>query len=163
MDGSTNMKIVLHKAQRSEPFPAATVSDGSCWQTTVLSGQHEKDYVSLTKNCGTPTGSKEYVEPMHGNLDHGAHKADSFGLKLHKGFCYRYFAVADPTIKDLDIIVMKPDGALVADDQTTQPVAIVEPSKPWCMDDDQIYKIKIVNDSQGDGGYVFGIWARPKK
>jgi hypothetical protein len=97
-----------------------------------------------------------------GKIHHTADKRDSFKLKLKGGLCYRYFAAADDTVEDLDILVETTDGALVADDKTKSPVAIIEASKAWCQSDDVEYVFHIEVDGAGKGGYTFGVWARPK-
>ena len=53
-------------------------------------------------------------------------KRDEFKVKVQKGMCYRYFAVADDGIKDIDIIVLK-KGALMAMDKTDHPIAVLMP------------------------------------
>ena len=55
-----------------------------------------------------------------------------------------------------------PNGALIADDKQTSPIAIVDGDKTWCMDDDADYVFAIQIDGVGKGNYVFGVWAKPK-
>lgn len=143
-------------------YPKKTVEDGACWKTVGLTGKHDKDYESLVDKCGTPTGLVEYAKPVHGRLHHKHDKRDTFTMKLAGGMCYRYFTVADGTITDIDILVLKPSGALVADDKTSHPVAIIDPAQPWCIDKDAEYVFAIEVDGPGKGGYTFGVWARPK-
>jgi hypothetical protein len=150
------------KAPKSS-FPAATVGDRECWSTINLTGDHKKDYDNILARCGTPTGLREYVSPAKGRLHHEHDKRDTFRIKLSGGLCYRYFAVADAKITDLDILVETLGGALVADDKTRQPVAIIENDKPWCMDEDKEFNFHVEVDGPGEGFYMFGVWARPKK
>jgi hypothetical protein len=130
--------------------------------TLSLSGDASKDYEKLAGSCGAPAGLVEYAKPVKGHLHSVKDKRDTFTLKLQKGLCYRYFAVADSGIKDLDILVEKRNGALVADDKQTSPVAIIESEKTWCMNEDAEYDFHIEVDGEGAGKYVFGVWARPK-
>jgi hypothetical protein len=143
-------------------FPKKTANDKTCWQTLSLSGDASKDYEQLTASCGAPAGLVEYAKPVKGHLHSGTDKRDTFTLKLQKSLCYRYFAVADNGIKDLDILVETPTGALIADDKQTSPVAIIESDKTWCQDADAEYDFHIEVDGAGAGKYVFGVWARPK-
>jgi hypothetical protein len=143
-------------------YPKRTIGDKECWQGTALAGEAKKDYDTLIGKCGAATGLAEYVKPATGKLHHLHDKRDTFKLKLLGGMCYRYFAVADSGIKDLDILVMKPGGALVADDKTSNPVAIIEFDKSWCMDEDAEYDFHIEVDGEGNGHYIFGVWAKPK-
>jgi hypothetical protein len=143
-------------------FPPKTADEQKCWQTVQISGDAAKDFAAVVTNCGTPTGMKEYVPPGHGHLHSVKDKRDTFKVKLSKGLCYRYFAVGDSGMKDIDILVEKPGGALVGDDKQTGPVAIIDAGKPWCMTEDAEYLFNIEIDGEGKGKYVFGIWARPK-
>ncbi len=156
------MAPLLQKNPPKASFPKRTVGDKECWQGTALEGDAQKDFDALIKKCGAPTGLAEYVHPVMGKLHHEHDKRDTYKLKLAGGMCYRYFAVADAGVKDLDILVTKPNGALVADDKTSHPVAIIEFDKSWCMDEDTEYDFHIEVDGVGTGHYVFGVWAKPK-
>jgi hypothetical protein len=156
------MKPLLTKATPKSSYPKKTTDDAACWKTVGLTGKHDRDYDSLIEKCGAPTGLAEYAKPVHGKLHHKHDKRDTFILKLAGGLCYRFFAVADGNISDLDILILKPNGALVGDDKTTHPVAIIESHQPWCMDTDVEYHFAIEVDGPGKGGYTFGVWARPK-
>ena len=149
------------KGTPKSKFPKRSIGDKECWEGTALSGDHRKDYEVLAQKCGAPTGLVEYVKPIIGRLHHKHDKRDTVKLKLYGGMCYRYFAVSDAGIKDLDILVMKPSGALVADDKTTHPIAIIEFDKTWCMDEDAEYDFHIEVDGEGNGHYTFGVWAKP--
>lgn len=143
-------------------FPKATVTEAECWKEIELTGKHAKDYTLMAEHCGAPAGLVEYAKPVVGRIHHTKDKRDTFYLKLKGGFCYRYFATADDSIKDLDILVETKDGALVADDKTKSPVAIIEMSKSWCQSSDVEYQFQIEVDGPGKGGYTFGVWARPQ-
>jgi hypothetical protein len=155
------MPVLLRKGQKTG-FPKRTVGDKECWQGVPLQGDAHRDFDNLVGRCGAPTGLAEYVKPMLGHLHHKLDKRDTFKIKLHGGMCYRYFAVADVGIKNLDILVTKPNGALVANDKTSNPVAIIEFDKSWCMDDDAEYDFHVEVNGEGHGHYVFGVWAKPK-
>ena len=36
------------------------------------------------------------------------------------------------------------------------------PNKSWCMDEDAEYDFHIEVDGEGNGRYIFGVWAKPK-
>jgi hypothetical protein len=160
--GVITMTPLLKKGMPKSTYPKKTVGDKECWQGTSLQGDAKKDFDAIIGKCGAPTGLAEYAKPVLGKLHHIHDKRDTFKLKLAGGMCYRYFAVADAGIKDLDILVTKPGGALVADDKTSHPVAIIEFDKSWCMDDDAEYDFHIEVDGEGTGNYMFGVWAKPK-
>jgi len=159
--GVTTPTPLFAKGMAKSKFPKKTIGDKECWEGSAVSGDHRKDYEMLIKKCGAPTGLLEYVKPIVGKLHHKHDKRDTVKLKLYGGMCYRYFAVSDSGIKDLDILVMKPSGALVADDKTTHPIAIIEFDKSWCMDEDAEYDFHIEVDGEGTGSYTFGVWAKP--
>ena len=153
----------LFTKHKPPKFPHATVSDRECWQEMELSGDSAKDYAALVSRCGAPTGVAEYVHPAKGHLHHKHDQRDSFKIPLERGFCYRYFAVADSTIDDLDILVTRYGGDMVGDDQTKGQVAIIQADKPWCMDDDVEYDFEVAVNGTGQGNYMLGVWARPKE
>jgi hypothetical protein len=150
-------------AKGSKPtFPKATVGEHECWQTVSPSGAARKDYDTIITRCGSATGAIEYVKPALGKLHHKFDKRDTFIVPILGGLCYRFFGVADSTIQDIDILIERPGGALVGEDKTNGPVAIIESEKAWCMDKDGVYNFLVEIDGEGQGNYVFGIWARPK-
>jgi hypothetical protein len=155
------MTVELSPPFDRSTFPKKTANDKTCWQTLALTGDARKDYDALAASCGGPAGLVEYAKPVQGHLHSVKDKRDTFTLRLQKGLCYRYFAVGDSGIKDLDILVEKRNGALVADDKQTSPVAIIESEKTWCMNEEAEYDFHIEVDGEGSGKYVFGVWARP--
>ena len=161
--GPVSMTVEIAKGTPKSSFPKKTADEASCWRSVSPTGQAQKDFSSLTAACGQPTGLLEYAKPVTGKLHATKDKRDTYALDLQKGLCYRYFAVADQGITDLDILVQKPGGALVADDKQNGPVAIIESDKTWCMDEDARYEFHVEIDGPGTGGYVFGVWARPKR
>jgi hypothetical protein len=150
------------KSKGKTTFPKKATSDGECWTKVNVSGDHAKDYDAIVAACGAPTGLLEYAKPATGKLHHKHDPADVFAMPLLAGYCYRFFAVADSSINDLDLLIEKPGGALVGDDKTNSPIAIIESDKPWCMDDDLKVEFHVKVDGPGKGGYTFGVWARPK-
>jgi hypothetical protein len=165
--GPIDMEVVLGKGTPKSAFPKPTLGDRACWSDIGLTGNHDKDYAEVIAKCGAPTGMLEYAKPRHGRLHNieGGNKKDprdTYRLKLRGGLCYRYFAVGDGTIVDMDILVMTATGALVANDKTKSPVAIIHNDKPWCVDDDIEYNFNLDVDGMGRGHYIFAVWARPK-
>jgi hypothetical protein len=157
----TTLTPLFDKGSRPT-FPKATGSAATCWQSVALTGNAEKDFDGLEAKCGTPTGAVRYVKPAKGKLHSVKDKRDTYLLHLQGGLCYRYFGVADGTVKDLDILILQAKGALVGDDKATGPVAIIEMDKTWCQDRDVDYQFAVEVDGQGTGSYVFGVWAQPK-
>jgi hypothetical protein len=159
-EGAIDLAPLVDKAKKPT-FPKQTVADHDCLKELQFTGHHQADFATLIGKCGTPTGMLEYTKPAEGRLHIKHDKRDEFTLKVQKGMCYRYFAVADDGIKDIDIIVLK-KGALLAMDKTEQSVAVIDTEKLWCVDEDMVLEFKIEVDGRGAGGYTFGVWTRPK-
>ncbi len=158
------LTALFDRKKSKSSFPKKTIGDGECWTSVGVTGDHDKDFQAIVAACGTPTGLAEYAKPMEGKLHHEHDPRDVYKMKVLAGYCYRYFAVADSGIKDLDLLIEKPGGALVGDDKTTSPVVIIESDQPWCQDDDQTleFHVEVKAGSSDTGGYVLGVWARPK-
>ncbi len=156
------MTPLFDKKKSKASFPKKTAGDADCWASVAVTGNHTHDYEAIVAACGTPTGLVEYAHVIEGKLHHQHDPRDVYKLPLLGGYCYRYFAVADSGITDLDLLIEKPGGALVGDDKTNSPTAIIESDKPWCLDEDQTLEFHVQVDGPGAGGYTFGVWARPK-
>jgi hypothetical protein len=156
------MASLFGKGQKPK-FPKASTGDRECWEKIELTGDHQKDYDNLISKCGAATGLLEYAKPVMGKLHHKHDQRDTYIVNLTGGYCYRYFAVADGSMTDLDILITQKSGAIVADDKTKSPVAIIHNDKPWCMDEDTEYHFQVEVDGPGKGHYLFAVWARPKK
>ena len=159
-EGVFDLEPLVPKGAKTA-FPKQTVTDHDCLKELSFSGKHQADFKTLLDKCGTPTGMLEYVKPHEGRLHAKHDKRDEFRVKVQKGMCYRYFAVADDGIKDIDIIVLK-KGALYAMDRTEHPIAVIDTDKLWCVDEDMELQFNIEVDGRGAGGYTFGVWTRPK-
>jgi hypothetical protein len=145
------------------PLPKATTGERECWQTVPLTGVARTDFDALIAHCGTPTGLVEYAKPSAGKLHHRKDRRDTYVVRIQGGLCYRFFGVADATIENLDIVIERTNGALVGEDRTRGPVAIIDTDKVWCMDRDEDYRFNVQVGGEGTGNYVFGVWARPDK
>ena len=154
----TTLKPILAKGEVPS-FSKSTVGEHECWQTLALSGEARQDYAALVGQCGKPTGAIEYAKPAIGKLDHVSNKRDTFIILLRAGLCYRFFGVGDATIPDLDILIER-NGALLGEDKTHGPVAIIDTDKAWCVDTDSEYRFQVQVGGAGQGRYVFGVWAR---
>jgi hypothetical protein len=151
----------LFEKGKNPPFPKGSVGERECWQTVSLVGDARKDFDNLVAKCGTPTGAVEYVKPAVGKLHSTKDPHDTFLVKVYGGLCYRFFGVADGTIKDLDILIMR-NKALVGTDKVDGPVSLIDSDSAWCLDSPGDYEFRVQVDGQGQGRYVFGVWARKK-
>jgi hypothetical protein len=155
------MQPLVTKTTPKTAYPKAKTTDGDCWKTVGFSGKHDADFTALVDKCGTPTGMLEYVKPANGKLHSVKDAVDSFTVAMTKGACYRLFAVADQTIHDIDIVILR-NGAILGTDDMKQPVAIIQGSAPFCPEDDANYSFDVKVKGEGKGAYTFGIWTRPK-
>jgi hypothetical protein len=150
------------KKKPKASFPKKSKPDAQCWAQVSVTGDNVKDYAAIVAACGSPTGLAEYAKPVQGKLHHKYDPVDVFTMPVLAGYCYRYFAIADSTISDLDLLIEKKGGALVGDDKTNSPFAIIDTDQPWCQDEDQNLEFHVKVDGPGKGGYTFGVWARPQ-
>jgi hypothetical protein len=141
------------------PFGKAKIREKDCWQSVALMGKAQEDYDSLVERCGKPTGAFEYAKPAVGTLDYVRDKRDTFIVHLLGGLCYRFFGVGDATIPKLNILIER-NGALQGEARANGPVAIISTDKAWCIDSDAEYRFLVQVGAQGQGRYVFGVWAR---
>jgi hypothetical protein len=153
-----SLKALFEKGA-APAFPAATTSEQDCWRSVAVVGNARRDYETILKQCGASTGAVQYVRPAMGHLHHKHQRRDTFVVPIQGGLCYRFFGVGDSTINDLDILIEE-RGSLVGDDKTRGPVAIIESDKAWCMDRDGTYSFLVQVHGEGEGHYIFGIWAR---
>lgn len=160
-DSTVAPKVRLMPRAVRGDYPSSTVGDHECWQKLGLVDEAEKDFAAIAEACGKPTGMLPYIARVKGELG-PADKVDKLEIDLAGGLCYRFFAVGTASIGDVDIRIEAADGAIVAIDQTTHPVAIIESDKPLCIKDDVHYRFVLEVDGPGKGRYVFGVYARPK-
>jgi hypothetical protein len=158
--GGGTLDTLLDKTAKKDGFPKKTASDKDCLREAQFMGKADKDYDALMAKCGAPTGMKEYTKKTTGKLD-AKHPRDTYRVKMLGGFCYRFWAIGDKEVGNLDIRVQTPKGALVSIDQSTQAVAVLDPDEPWCKSHDRDFDF-VVETQNGKGTYVFGVWARPK-
>jgi hypothetical protein len=152
----------LFDKKTKSAFPKQTVADHDCLSGLHFTGHHQADFATLIGQCGTPTGMLEYTKPHEGRLHVKHDVRDEFKVSVQKGMCYRYFAVADDGIKDIDMIILR-KGSLLGTDHANQQVAVIDAEKLWCIDEDEELQFNIEVDGRGAGGYTFGVWARPNQ
>jgi hypothetical protein len=160
-DGSIILELLVKPGDGASEFPMASAKDAECTKGIGYTGKSDKDYEALTGKCGAPTGLKGYAKKVTGKLDE-KHLRDVYTFKMAGGFCYRFFAVADDTVDNLDIRVQRPEGGLVSIAASKNFVAIMDPDRVWCKTHDREFRL-VVETSSGHGSYSFGVWARPKE
>ena len=87
----------------------------------------------------------------------GPGHAEAF--EAHRGDCYRIFAVAEPSVADLDVVVRSSREVPIAADhgEAAWPVAIVQPDRPFCALEDDWYTVE-VSARKGSGHFAAEVW-----
>jgi hypothetical protein len=141
--------------------PAAKVQDAGCVPKVATKGDAAKDYAALTNFCGAPAGLVPYTKAVHGMLSATMDKTDTYVLPLAAGYCYRLFGTSDQTIFDLGLELAPAAGGAKIEDGEKGNVAVIDGDKAVCIDKTADYAITVDVESNGDGAYMFGVWARP--
>src|SRR5690606_12152298 len=93
-------------------------------------------------------GYESYGPPSRGELAQGASR--NFDIRLEGGRCYAILAVGDENVRDLDLVLIGPDGREVDRD-------IAQDSRPTvrvCPEADGLYTIQM-RMADGYGSYIY--------
>ena len=82
---------------------------------------------------------------------------NSGNVEAKRGECYRVFAVADATVTDLDVTVHSSRGAPVAADHGEDAWPIVQPDRPFCPLEKDVYTLEIAAH-RGHGRFAAEVW-----
>ncbi|MFT3773251.1 MAG: hypothetical protein QM820_48350 [Minicystis sp.] len=128
-----------------------------CYGGFHPSGDPVKDLTRLSFLCGPENGMKRLSkQPLEGTLREGGPAVtDTFDAR--RGECYRVFAVAEPAIVDLDVVVRSSRGAAVAADHGEDAWPIVQPDRPFCPLEDDRYAVE-VTAKRGNGRFAAEVW-----
>ncbi|MRG90514.1 hypothetical protein [Polyangium spumosum] len=128
-----------------------------CYGNFRLEGDPRKDLTRLTMLCGPANGMRRVTkEAFEGEVAEGGAPV-SFPLKAKKGECYRVFAVADPTVTDLDVVVRSSRGTSIAKDHGEDRWPIVQPDRPFCPLEDDTLTVELAA-RRGKGTVVAEVW-----
>jgi hypothetical protein len=120
-------------------------------------GDPVKDVTRLSILCGPENGMKRLSkQPFEGSVTAGGPSA-SETFEARRGECYRVFAVAEPTVQDLDVIVRSSRGAPLAADHGEDAWPIVQPDRPFCPLEDDRYTVE-VSAKRGAGRFAAEVW-----
>jgi len=129
-----------------------------CYGGFHLEGDPKKDLTRLTMLCGPENGMHRVSkEPFEAEVNEGA-PVITTELSAKKGECYRIFAVAEPSVKDLDIVVRSSRGAQIAADHGEDAWPIVQPDRPFCPLEDDTLTVEMTA-RHGRGKMVAEVWA----
>ena len=129
-----------------------------CYGNFRLEGDLRKDLTRLTMLCGPENGMRRLTkEPVEAEVAEGG-AAVPFPLEAKKGECYRIFAVAEPTVTDLDVVVRSSRGTSIAADHGQDRWPIVQPDRPFCPLEDDTLTVELAA-RRGKGKVVAEVWA----
>jgi hypothetical protein len=145
----------------AEAAPTPLVRVGGPWVRCYggfrSTGDPVKDVTRLAILCGPENGMKRLSkQTMTGEVREGAPAATE-GFSAHRDECYRVFAVAEPNVVDLDVVVRSSRGAAVAADHGEDAWPIVQPDRPFCPLEDDRYTVE-VTAKRGTGKFAAEVW-----
>jgi len=130
-----------------------------CYGGFHPSGDPLKDVTRLSMLCGPENGMKRLsTRALEGSVSAGrAGLTEAF--EAHRGDCFRVFAVAEPSVADLDVVVRSSREAPIAADhgEGAWPIAIVQPDRPFCALEDDRYTFE-VSARKGSGRFAAEVW-----
>jgi hypothetical protein len=128
-----------------------------CYGGFHPAGDPVKDVTRLSILCGPENGMKRLSkQPFEGTVAAGGPVA-SESFDARRGECYRVFAVAEPAVQDLDVVVRSSRGAPLAADHGEDAWPIVQPDRPFCPLEDDRYTVE-VSAKRGGGRFAAEVW-----
>ena len=149
-------------ARPAEPdTPALPVRVGGPWVRCYggfhPSGDPVKDVTRLSLLCGPENGMKRLSKkPIEGTVSAGGPTV-SEAFEARRGECYRVFAVAEPGIADLDVVLRSSRGSAIAADHGEDAWPIVQPDRPVCALENDRVAVEI-SAKRGSGRFAAEIW-----
>jgi hypothetical protein len=147
------------------PAPTSTVAttktDASwagCHQSFKATGKDvSKDVAAMSGACKAPTKMKAMGKTLTGKqADQDAPQSFPFDAKANH--CYRVYAQAADSIKDLDVVVKDSAGIIVGQDSTDDPSPVVLEDGAVCFSKDDKASV-VVSVGMGKGNYALQIWS----
>lgn len=121
-----------------------------------------RDVTRLGLLCGPPNGLRPLTKvPFEGKVAQGE-EARTHRFEARRGECYRLFAVASPTIEDLDVAVRSSRGSRLAVDHSEDRWPILDPEGPLCTFDNDTFTVR-VSAPRGRGRYALQVWKLPTR
>jgi hypothetical protein len=128
-----------------------------CYGSFHPAGDPVKDVTRLALLCGPENGMRRLSKaPFEGAVAEGAPGLTTT-FEARRGECYRVFAVADAGVTDLDVTVHSSRGAPVAADHGEDAWPIVQPDRPFCPLEKDVYTLEIAAH-RGRGHFAAEVW-----
>ncbi len=141
-------------------FPPQRVGFDQCYKGFQISGDSQRDVAALGKRCGAPCGMIPFSGIMSGSQDEHDN-VDVYGITLRGDRCYRFFAVGERGIADLDSAIANGAGEVLLRDVFNDAAPILGPKRPFCPPAAGRYKF-VVSVASGTGAFHFQVWQGAK-
>ncbi|MEZ4224047.1 MAG: hypothetical protein R3B13_24070 [Polyangiaceae bacterium] len=128
----------------------------ACYSGFAPRTQPKLDVMRLGLLCGPQNGMTKLTDTKEADVTEGG-KGREHAFEAQAGDCYRIFAVAEPSVEDLDIEVLSPSGRRVAFDSSDDRWPVVKPDGPFCVTEDGVHRAR-VQAQRGHGRYAVEIW-----
>jgi hypothetical protein len=129
-----------------------------CYGNFHPSGEPVKDVTRLTLLCGPENGMHRLTKQTIVGAVEASGRPVTETFEARRGECYRVFAVAEPSVEDLDITVQSSRGVTVAADHSEDNWPIVQPDRPLCPLSDDRYTVEI-SARKGRGRIAAEVWS----
>lgn len=124
-----------------------------CYAQFQPRARPDLDVMRLGLMCGPSNGMRKAAEAR----ETASSEPREHRFKVEAGDCYRIFAVAEPSVEDLDVEVFGPTGGRVAFDTSDDRWPVVAPDGPFCAFEPGELRA-VVRAQRGQGRYAIEIW-----
>jgi hypothetical protein len=129
----------------------------SCHQSFEAKNKEvSKDVAAMSKACQAVTKMKLIGKTFTGKQS-DQQPPQSFPLKAEAKHCYRVYAQAAETIKDLDLAIKDSAGAIAGEDSTDDPSPVVLEDGAVCFTESDSATV-VVAVGMGTGAYAVQVW-----
>jgi hypothetical protein len=133
---------------------------GQCYDGFRLSDDVLGDLGMLSDRCARACGMAPLTKVHQGDASESS-APEVYAIDLDAGACYRFFAVADPSVSVLIAAITDAEGAIVAIDNTRDRAPILGPRAPFCPSASGSYRL-VVTSHRGAGHYIVQGWSMPR-
>lgn len=160
-DGGEARSEVPGEASASMPPATPPVRVGGpwvrCYGNFHPSGEPVKDVTRLSLLCGPENGMYRLTKQTIVGLVEESGKPVTETFEARRGECYRVFAVAEPSVSDLDVTLQSSRGVAVAADHSEDNWPVVQPDRPLCPLSDDRYTLEL-SARRGRGRFAAEVW-----
>lgn len=137
-------------------FPTQRVAFDECYKGFSVTGHSERDVIALGERCGAPCGMIPFSS-VRSDSQRESDDVDVYGIELRADRCYRFIAVGDSDIDDLDAAIADSEGNILLRDTYSDSAPILGPESAFCPSSAGHYKF-VVSVARGAGTFHFQVW-----